>query len=146
MNINKDGLADVIRIFGEPTSYLWSGRTFDKDNLPDTYYIASYSSAFAVFMSHGYIEELRVTGPGYVFRDAIQVGSGIEDVLKVLGQPTKTVEGKCEWKPGVFYKNINGKKGYCYYNRPDQGVRVFFLGNRLTAIYLPRTEPNPGRK
>ena len=158
VNINQDGLDEIVRIFGEPTFYWWAGRKFEKDNLPDQY-IAAYPPVFAVVMSHGHIHALRFAGPGYVFRDTIHFGSGLEDVLKVLGQPTETVHGKhdngalrrlaedpSEWKAGVLYKDINGTKGYCYYSRPDQGVRVFFADYRVTVIYLTRTESNSDRQ
>lgn len=129
-------LEDVIRIFGEPEKYFWGKETFTKDNLPSTY-ILDYPNGFSIVVSDGLVSELRHTKHGYVFRGELQVGSSLEEVLDVVGQPTETTIGQpCAYKDGVLYKDIDGKKGYCYYSRRDQRVRFFFMDYKVTALYV----------
>ena len=145
LDIDTAELDDVIRIFGEPAEYLWGDKTFTKDNLPGTY-LAVYPNGFGVLMSRGKVSELRFEGPdtGYVFRDKIRAGTSLDEVLKVLGQPNMIVEGRKmppSVKDGVLYKDIDGKKGYCYYSRRDQGIRFFFLNYKVSALYTTLTAP-----
>lgn len=147
LDIDKATLDDVIQIFGEPIKYLWGKKTFTKDNLPSTY-IVDYPNGFRVVMSRGKISELRFKEPGaeYVFKGELQVGSSLEKVLEVVGQPTETVVGQpCKYVDGVLYKDIDGRKGYCYYSRKDEGVRFFFLNYKVTALYVTRSRPVGGR-
>ena len=143
LDINTANLDDVIRIFGEPIKYLWAGKTFTKDNLPSTY-IAAYPDDFHIVISRGKTIELRFEGPGagYVYRDKLKVGSSLDEVLKVVGKPTETVQGKPnKFMDGVLYKDINGRKGYCYYGRKAHGVRCFLMNYKVTALYVTRSRP-----
>lgn len=141
LDIDTAALEDVIRIFGEPIKYLWGKKTFTKNNLPSTY-IAVYPNGFSVVMNGGGISELRHTQPGYVFLGKLQVGSSLEEVLEAVGKPKETVEGQPnKFKDGVLYKDIDGRKGYCYYSRREQGVRFFFLNCKVTALYVTRSRP-----
>jgi len=143
LDIDTATLDDVIRIFGEPIKYLWGKKTFTKDNLPSTY-IVDYPNGFRVVMSRGRISELRFKEPGaeYVFKGELRVGSWLDEVLEVVGQPTETVVGQpCKYVDGVLYKDIDGRKGYCYYSRKDEGVRFFFLNYKVTALYVTRSRP-----
>ena len=138
LDINKATIEDVIRIFGEPEKYLWGNQTFTKDNLPSTY-IAEYPNRLQIVIGKGRVIELRFNGQdaGYVFRDKIRIGSSLDEVLDVLGQPKLTIEGQAnEGKDGVLYKDIDGRKGFCYYARLDQGVRFFFDDYKVAALYL----------
>jgi subtilisin family serine protease len=138
LEVAHANLDDVTRIFGKPIKYLWGQQTFTKDTLPSTY-IAKYPNQFQVVMSNGNIHEIRFEGPesGYVLQEKLRVGSSLEEVLSVVGQPTETIEGKAnKWKDGVLYKDIDGNKGRCYYQRLDQNVRFFFLNYKITAIYI----------
>ncbi len=63
LDIDTATLDDVIRIFGEPTKYLWGSKTFTRDNLPVTY-ICDYPPGFQVVISGGKISELRFERPG----------------------------------------------------------------------------------
>jgi len=127
---------DVIRIFGEPLKYAWGNKTFRKDNLPSTY-CAVYPNNFVVVMSGHRVVELRFHKPGYIFNGELQVGSSLEDALEILGQPQNTIEGKPNgWKPGILYKEIDGKKGYCYYSCPDQNIRLFFQNYFVNGLYI----------
>lgn len=138
LNIDTATLDDVIRIFGEPIDYVWGNQTFTKDDLPSSY-ILRYPNGFSVSMSHGRVHELRHTQPGYTWQGKLQVGSSLEEVLEAVGRPTETIEGQsCAYKDGVLYKDIDGRKGYCYYSRRDQGVRFFFMNYKVTALYVTR--------
>ena len=123
LDIDTATLDDVIQIFGEPMKYSRGNKTFTKDNLPSTY-IVDYPNGFRVVMSRGKISELRFEEPGaeYVFEGELRVGSLLDEVLEVIGQPTETVDGKALpniARDGVLYKDINGRRGYCYYSRRD---------------------------
>lgn len=149
LNIETATLDDIIRIFGEPMEYLWGERTFTKANLPSTY-IAAYPDDFRVVISGGKVGELRFESPaaGYLYRDKLKVGSTLDAVLKVVGQPTETSEGQAlpgMAKDSVLYKDVNGKKGFCYYGRRDQGVRFFFLNYKVSSLYLTSSGPIGGK-
>ena len=139
LDIDTATLNDVIEVFGEPEKYVWGQETFTRDNLPSVYCVA-YPNRFLVVMKNGKIDELRFHEPGYVFAGNLQVGSDLDDVLEVVGQPTKTVEGERGWQDGVLYKDMNGRKGWCYYQRPDKGVRFFFSDYKVSALYVTRTD------
>lgn len=141
LDIDTATLDDVIRIFGEPTKYIWNRETFTKDNLPRIY-IAQYPNEFSVVMDSGRVDELRFESPaaGYLFRKKIRVGSSLYEALKVMGQPKKTVVGQPNrFKDGVLYKDIDGNKGRCYYKPADQNVRVFLMNYMVTALYVTRS-------
>ena len=150
LDINTANLDDVIRIFGEPEKYLWSGNTFTKDNLPSVY-IASYPDDFRILIAHGKIGELRFEGPGsgYIYRGKLRYGSSLDEVIKVVGQPKEVVQGQAMPRidtDGVLYKDISGRKGYCYYQRRDHGVRFFFLDYNVIALYVTRTRPAEAKR
>ncbi|MHC4638454.1 MAG: choice-of-anchor Q domain-containing protein [Planctomycetota bacterium] len=138
-------LDDIIDIFGEPVAYLWGDQTYTKDNLPNVY-IARYPNEFGILMVNGHIDELRFesSAAGYLFQGQIQVGSSLDDVLAVVGQPTETLVNQ-SWgnEDGVLYKDINGTVGYCYYRRSDQNVRFFFLNYAVSALYLTHSTTSP---
>ena len=156
LDINNATPEDAIRIFGKPLSYQQGGQTFKEDNLPDNYAMA-YRDGFSVLILNGHVKELRFQKPGYIFRDNITVGSTLKEVVKVLGSLAKimesekfrlergifyTAEGdKIEPADGVIYKDIGGRKGYCYYAHAGQGVRLLFMGNRVVFLCITRTEP-----
>jgi serine protease AprX len=141
INIDKATLDDVIRVFGEPQKYIWGNQSFSKDKLPE-HFLAFYPNGFHVCFANGRIEELRFEGGdcGYVFADKIRIGSSLDEVIETLGQPKGTVQGKSNaFQDGILYKDINGQKGNCYYARKDKGVRLFFVQNRVIALYVTRT-------
>jgi len=160
LDINNATPEDVIRIFGKPLSYQRGEQTFKEDNLPDSYNMV-YPEGFGIHILDGHIEELLFQKPGYVFRDSITVGSTLEEVLKALGSLTKTIESekyrlergifyteegdKFEPMDGVLYKDIQGRKGSCYYANASQGVRMLFMNNRVVALLVTKREP-PNKK
>ena len=143
LDIDTATLEDVIGVLGEPQRYLWGKQVFTKNNLPRTY-IAEYPDRLRVVMSRGKISEIRFHEPGYLFRGKVQVGSTLDQVLEVVGEPKEIIEGQAKhWKDRVLYKDIRGKKGYCYYKCADQNVRFFFTDGKVGALYLTRSEDRP---
>jgi serine protease AprX len=150
LDINTANLDDVIRIFGEPEKYLWQRNTFTKDNLPSIY-IAAYPDDFYILIARDKIRELRFEGPGsgYTYRGKIRYGSPLDEVIKVVGRPKEIIQKQpmpTAVEDGVLYKDINGRKGYCYYERRDLGVRFFFLNYNVTALYVTRARPAEAKR
>jgi len=146
LKIDSATLNDVIRVFGEPTEYRWGQKTYQKSALPSVY-VAIYPRGFGVFIRDGKIVELRFEGVdiGYVFAGKIRIGSSLDEVLNVLGQPTNTVTGgKNEFQDNVLYKDVEGRKGFCYYGRNNKGVRLFFADYKVTALYVTRSDFDAG--
>jgi len=136
LNIETADLDKIISIFGEPEKYLWGDETFQRQNLPPVY-IVRYPDGFSIFMKNDHIAELRFEQPGFIFRNKIQVGSSLEEVLEVIGSPAETVVNqKNEFKDKVLYKDIDGYKGRCYYARSDQNVRFFFNDYKVAGLYV----------
>lgn len=136
LDLNKATLRDAIRIFGEPQSYSWEGRAFTRDNLPQTYALV-YGDDFSVLMNAGRVAELRFTGAGagYTYQERLRVGSSLEEALIVLGRPDETVEGgPVGWQDRVLYRDVDGKKGDCFYSRKDRHIRLFFSDYRVTTL------------
>ena len=94
------------------------------DQLPNRFIAMVYPGGFHVFMMDNRIVELRFEGNStYVYAGKLRIGSTLEEALAVLGPPVKTVEGKpIDWpnSENVLFKDIDGRKGHCYYHRPDQ--------------------------
>lgn len=144
IDINTATLDDVTQIFGEPEKYLWGSETFTKDNLPSRY-IAAYPNRFQVVISGNSVTEIRHHEPGYLFRGKLQVGSSLDEALEVVGEPKQTVEGsRNEFKDDVLYKDIDGRKGLCYYASSAQSVRMFFANYKITALYVTRSDFGAG--
>lgn len=141
IDIDTATRADVIKVFGEPEKYMWrEQQVIDKDNLPEQY-IMVYPNNFYVWMVKDQIIEFRFEGPSdYVYSNELVVGSSIEKTFSVLGQPSEIVEGRPnEFKDHVFYKDINGRKGHCYYARPEKNIRIWFAYDKVHSIYLTRS-------
>jgi len=143
LNIDRANLKKVIATFGQPLKYIWGPTTLPPDELPRRF-IAVYPGRFHVFMVDDRIVELRhERGSKYVFANKLRVGSTLEEALAVLGQPTKTVVGEeIDWHnaENVLFKDIDGRKGHCYYHRADQNVRIWFSNDRVVAIYMTRSD------
>lgn len=148
LDINTADLKKVKKIFGQPTGYRWK-ETLEENNLPQQYLVV-YPNDFVIFMKDDHIVELRFDErSNYVFRDKLRSGSTLDEVLQVIGYPEKTVDGgKNELEDGVLYKDIDGKKGHCYYCRTDQNVRLWFNDYKISSIYIlsNKFEPRGGRR
>ena len=147
LDINKATADNVIDVFGKPLSYQFGSDFFEEDNLPELYCM-NYPGYFMVMIHENQVrswgsEEV----PGYTFSDSIQIGSTVDEVLRELGPPAKVVEGfkfgGGKFKDNVLYKNMNGRKGYCYYATISKGkrIRMFFMGNKMFSLHEHRTEP-----
>jgi len=141
LDIDTADLERVKEIFGKPIRYIWGKDTFTDGNLPKRY-ILYYPSQFRVFMSNNKIVEIRhESGFNYVFRGKLRFGSTLDEVFEVIGHPEKVVQGEDnKFKNGVLYKDIDGRKGHCYYARHDQDVRLWFLDYKIIAIYMTRSD------
>jgi subtilisin family serine protease len=143
LDIETATLDRVIQLFGEPTKYIWGDKTFEKSDLPDNY-ILVYADGFNIYMRNSRIVELRHEGPdGYFWHGKLQFGSSIEEVIKTLGRPKKTVAGQPQpnaFEDGVLYKDIDGRKGHCYYSNKGKGVRFFFQDYKVTNLYVSRND------
>lgn len=147
LNIDTANLKDVIKIFGEPIKYIWGEHIIDRTDIPTDHYCVVYPDGVHLLMRWDSIVELRFESPeaDYVFDDKIRVGSSLEEVIEEVGEPTEIVEGgEIGWADGVLYKDVEGRKGYCYYHRSDQNVRFFFLDYKVKAIYVTRSDYNNG--
>ena len=101
-------------------------------------------------MVRGEISEMRFERPGtgYLYKGKLQVGSSLDEALELLGEPSKTVVGQpIGWQDGVLYKDIDGRKGHCYYKHATKNVRLFFANYKVAALYVTRSEPSsPGQQ
>jgi serine/threonine protein kinase len=155
VRLTKPGttVKEVIHVLGEPAGYFWGDESHVQQGhrLPDNppeFYTLRYPQGVSVFADGGNVVELRSQGPGpgFTYRSKLHLGSSLDDVLEVLGQPTETVVGKpIDFSaPDVLYKDVDGKKGYDYYARRDQNIRCFFMNDQVAALYVrPSTSSWP---
>ncbi|MHC4950864.1 MAG: hypothetical protein ACYTEU_07760 [Planctomycetota bacterium] len=143
LDLKTAGIEDIIKLFGEPQSYSWKMQPLHKDELPDVY-LAAYPNGLIFLMNNGKISEIRHEGPtGYRYKNKLEVGSSLETALEVLGQPTQTLTGqKNKYTDGVLYKDIDGSKGSCYYQRSEQNIRLFFRNYKVAALYITNPYKN----
>ncbi|MBN1256851.1 MAG: hypothetical protein JXA52_04020, partial [Planctomycetes bacterium] len=119
---------------------------YTKDNLPEMY-VAAYPDQFAVWMTNGTVRELRFESDamGYVFRNAIEIGDSLDDVLEKLGEPTQTITGgpmnNMTGNEGTLHKELNDRQGSSHYVLKDLGARMFFRNDMVGAIYLTGNQP-----
>ena len=63
-------------------------------------------------------------------------------MLAVLGKPASTVEGgPVGGQDGALYKDVDGKKGDCYYSRKDRHIRLFFQDYKVAALCVMARQP-----
>jgi hypothetical protein len=87
--------------------------------------------------------EIRLENPEikYSFLDQLTIGSSIDDIVRVLGDPVKRVNGqKNAWNDMVLYTDIDGQAGRGYISCHKKGIRLFIWDGKVAAIYL--YEPN----
>jgi hypothetical protein len=141
VRLSKPGTTakEVIHVLGVPRKYVWENKTFRKGELPDTYAMV-YPQNVSVVVSGGQVWELRAEGDagGFAWHGKLHLGASLDDVLEVLGPPDETVVGKpLDFSAtGVLYKDYDGKTGCCYYARPDQHIRCFFMNYKVTALFI----------
>lgn len=77
----------------------------------------------------------------YVHQGKLRIGDSLDDALKVMGAPKETVASKTlNFEDGVLYRDIDGRKGYCYYHQANQKLRLFFANDKIVAIYVTRSD------
>ncbi len=137
LDIDTADMEKVIELFGEPLKYLWGDKTFNRDNLPENF-IMSYPCDFAVWIKSNKIMEIRhERGAKYAYADKLHVGSTVDEALELLGQPNEIIRGEeNNFKDKVLYRDIEGRKGHCYYHRANQNVRLWFWDDKVIAIYM----------
>jgi beta-lactamase regulating signal transducer with metallopeptidase domain len=145
LNIDTAGQKDVVEIFGPPRRYVWGEQTFQPDALPAMYWMF-YPDGFSVWLSKGRINEIRHMMPSpYVYRGKLRLGSTLQEALDLLGAPDKTVTGEkttAVLDDRVLYRDLNGQSGYDYYHRTDQNVVIFFREDKVSAIFMTRSDPD----
>jgi len=144
--VGSSNLEDVIRVFGEPTRYSWGRKTFKKDDLPPIF-AAVYPRGVYIVIYNGTVHEIRFESPRskYLFMGRIGIGSRLEDVLEVVGRPKEIIENEpIGFKDGVLYKDIEGRKGDCYYARSDRRVVIIFGDYKVANLCLTRGESDTG--
>jgi len=131
----------VLEVFGEPIRYVWGEKTFTPDALPENY-IMNYPCDFSVWLKNDRIMEIRHgDGSQYAYAGTLRIGATVQEALDLLGPPDETVTGqKNTFKDKVLYRDIEGRRGHCYYHRADQNVRVWFSQDRVAAIYMTRSD------
>ena len=143
LNIDTAGQKEVVGIFGPPRQYVWGEKTFQPDALPDNC-IMVYPDGFLVWLSKGRINEIRHVKPSpYVYRGKLRLGSTLQEALDLLGAPDKTVTGEkatAVLDDRVLYRDLNGQRGYDYYRRADQNVVIFFQEDKVSLIYMTRSD------
>ena len=132
----KNGdLDEVLRTFGKPKRYFFGDKTYTKENLPIAYLI-SYPQGFRICMNDDEIEEFRFEKKTDYKIAGITVGTSLEKVLKTLGKPKRTVNGReCTYEERILFKNSKGRpNGHAYYSA--KGLRLFFMHDEVIALYI----------
>ena len=136
----------VVEILGKPDQYVWGRERYSEADLPDGHYIMAYEAGINLMMNGNVVREVRVESNGdYLYEDKIRLGSSLEDVVDFFGKPFEIVTGEPVDFRGnrVLHRDIRGETGYCYIHYRDMGIRVFFSGYRVRALYLGIPEPTP---
>jgi hypothetical protein len=141
LKIDTADLQQVLATFGPPVKYIWGPKTLAPEQLGRRF-IAVYPGGFRVYMRDNQIVELRFEeGSTYIWAGKLHNGSTLEEALAVLGPADETVTGQgSTFKDKVLYRDIDGQKGYDYYHRSDQNVRVCFWNDKVVAIYMTRSD------
>ncbi|UCE46755.1 MAG: hypothetical protein JSW47_14215, partial [Phycisphaerales bacterium] len=127
---------DVITIFGQPSDYKWGKQSFKLEDLPVKRYWIWYPDSIHIFMHWDKANRLEIVDPAYVFNGKIPMGSSLEHVLSIVGQPKATVVGQRGWEDGVLYKDIEGRVGWCQYTRKDLNADFRFLNYTLNCVSI----------
>ncbi len=136
LDLAKTTLADLARLFGEPSVYRWGNKTYTRETLP-AYSVAEFRNGFTALLQGTAVVELGFRQPGFKFAARLGVGSTLAEAAAVLGEPSDTVQGASRnFKSGVLYVNMAGERGACYYERVEWGVRLFFKDFKVSALYL----------
>ncbi len=141
LDIDHATLEDVWQVFGVPLEYRWGQRIIDLNEIPARNYCMVYPDQFMIWMQRDQVVELRFESPDidYQWQGSLAVGMPLDDVLKEIGAPRKTIQGQAnEFVDGVLYRDIKGRIGHGYYARADLNLRLWFGNDHLAAIYVTR--------
>jgi hypothetical protein len=137
---------DVIDYFGsQPYEYSWGNEHYTATTLPNGVYNMSYDSAgggyFDLVINNSagqqLLVETRITTQEYRCLEGLTVDLTKEEVFALVGDPAETRTGVANtYDPDVFFQDINGVAGYCYYDNSAHQVRMFFSGNKTNAVYI----------
>ena len=149
LEIGSTTRQDVIARLGQPVSYVLGREHFDADNLPSRF-VMIYPGNVQVIVSDDRVLRITILTPGYLFREAIQVGTSVETVFKVLGPPRKTFDNadysdiNRVTEDNILFDRIDGVAGNSLYRNKAEGVALYFREGRVVQIMLlPR--PSSGR-
>ena len=143
LDIDTAPLADVLAVFGPPLEYRWGAKVIAAEDVPARNYCLHYDNEFWIWMSRNKVNELRFESAelDYTWNQALRVGMPLEEVLAIAGEPAETVRnGDNAFVDQVLYQDIKGRPGHCYYARSDLDLRLWFVDNRLGAIYVTRSD------
>ncbi|MCP4452634.1 MAG: hypothetical protein GY809_14325 [Planctomycetes bacterium] len=142
--IDQGTLDSVQATFGVPLRGSWGNEAISLLAAPHTSdYCLHYSNRFVVRMKYASVMELRIQSPnlGYVWQESVVIGSNVEDVFSAAGTPDVIVEGRPNGGlAGVFFQDIDGRPGDCYYYCPDKHVRFYFSNYRVSAVHVMRSD------
>ena len=131
---------DVIALFGESVSYVLGTEHLDATDLPSRFAMI-YPGNVQVIVSDDRVQRVTIVTPGYLFRDAIEVGTSREEVFRVLGPPRRTIDN-------ADYADINnvtdddvlfdklGGAGAAFYRNKAEGVALYFRQDEVRQIML----------
>lgn len=140
LDIELNTRVDIVSLFGEPHSYIWEDQVFIAEEVSGNY-IMIYSDDFHIWMISDQIVELRFYGAFYASDTGVSVDMTKADVLDKLGEPSDVRIGKVnEYMDDIFYEDIDGKTGFCYYSKDEKNIRLFFTDYKVNAMYI--TSPN----
>ncbi len=138
--------ADIIDYFGsEPYKYYAGTTTYTADTVPTAYlmyYKAGRGRSFEVVIDNTLgthvVDEIRIYSDDYrVLDGGLTTGMTKEEVFAIVGAPASTVTGGPNaFTADVFFQDIEGEAGYCYYNNSANGVRMFFSNNLTNSVYI----------
>jgi len=146
VRLGETSREQVVEILGKPDQYIWRTKRFSEANLPDGNYIMAYGTGVDLWMNGNAVREIRIeSSEHYSYEGKIRLRSTLEDAISFFGEPSETVTGEpVDFRRNrVLYRDIKGETGYCYIHYRDMGIRMFFGGYRLRALYLCIPEPTP---
>lgn len=138
---------DAVALLGEPLSYVLGNEHFDASNLPSRF-VMLYPGNVQVFVTDDRVGRVMVAARGYLLRGAIEVGASMDECLKALGSPVKTMEVASNFdvrtvpENPVLFQDLGGQAGDEYYRNEPDGVALYFRQGKLMQIYLLPKRPS----
>jgi hypothetical protein len=149
LNIGSATRQDVVAQLGEPVSYVLGAEKLDVNDLPSRYAMI-YPGGVHTVVINDRLQRISIFTPGYRYRGAIQVGTSMQEALKVLGSPRKTIEGVAYseirdiTEDNVLLDRLNGVAGNALYRNEAEGLTLHFRDGRVAQIML-LPKPQPGQ-